>query len=87
LVLSLGLCFGLGNLTLIHAYGAGGRASVVTPMASLYSVVTIPLAVLFLQERVTPREGLGIALALGAVVALSWEVSTAKPEPACATSQ
>ena len=38
----LGLFFGLGNLTLIFAYGTGGRAAVVTPLASLYAVVTIP---------------------------------------------
>jgi transporter family protein len=69
----LGLFFSLGNLTLIYAYSTGGQAAVVTPLASLYSVVTIPLAVTFLHERVTTREGVGIALALLAVVALSWE--------------
>jgi drug/metabolite transporter (DMT)-like permease len=73
LLLLLGLAFGLGNLTCILAYGAGGRASVVTPMASLYSLVTLPLAVLLLGERPGPREMLGIGLALAAVVALSWE--------------
>jgi transporter family protein len=69
----LGLFLGLGNLTLIIAYSSGGHAAVVTPLASLYAVVTIPLAVIFLGERVAPREWLGIGLALGAVVALGWE--------------
>jgi drug/metabolite transporter (DMT)-like permease len=69
----LGLFFGLGNLTLIFAYGSGGSAAIVTPLASLYSVVTIPLAMVFLHEQVGVREGLGIALTLAAVVALGWE--------------
>jgi uncharacterized membrane protein len=71
--LAVGLLFGLGNLTLIFAYATGGKASVVTPMSSVYSIVTIPLAVLLLGERLTGRETLGIALALGAAVALSYE--------------
>jgi drug/metabolite transporter (DMT)-like permease len=73
LLLTLGLFFALGNLTLILAYGSGGEAAVVTPMASLYSLVTIPLAVALLGERITGREGAGIVLALVAVAALSLE--------------
>src|SRR5882724_897830 len=76
LALAVGLLYGLGNLTLMFAYGTGGKASVVTPMAALYSIVTIPLAVVMLGERVTAREGLGIALAIGAAVALSYEKPT-----------
>lgn len=72
-VLLLGVFFGLGNLTLLAAYGSGGKASVVTPLAGLYSMVTIPLAILFLRERIGIRDGVGIALALGAVIALSQE--------------
>jgi len=76
----LGLFFGLGNLTLIIAYGTGGRASIVTPMTSLYSLITVPLAVLLLHERITGREGAGIILALLAVVALSRETPAAPSE-------
>lgn len=75
----LGLFFGLGNLTLILAYGTGGRAAVVTPLASLYAVVTIPLAMIFLHERVALREWLGIGLTLAAVVALGWEPQPNEP--------
>jgi len=75
----LGLFFGLGNLTLIFAYGTGGRAAVVTPLASLYAVVTIPLAMVFLHEHVALREWLGIALTLAAVVALGWETPPGAP--------
>lgn len=73
LVLALGLLFGLGNLALIFAYGSGGKASVVTPMAGLYSLVTIPMAVLILGEHVTAREWLGISFALAAAAALAYE--------------
>src|SRR5262249_28073586 len=73
MLILLGLCFGLGNLTLIQAYGTGGRAAIVTPLASLYSVITIPLALVFLGENVGLREWLGIALTFAAVVALGWE--------------
>jgi len=73
LLFLLGLLFALGNLTLIYAYGTGGKAAIVTPLASLYSLVTIPLAVVLLHERISGREGLGIALAILAAVALAWE--------------
>jgi len=86
LALAVGLLFGLGNLTLIFAYGLGGKASVVTPMAGLYSLVTIPLAVLFLGEKVGGREGLAIALALGAAIALSRENAAPPSGPSQRTS-
>jgi bacterial/archaeal transporter family protein len=73
LLFLLGLFFGLGNLTLIFAYGTGGKASIVTPMASLYSLVTVPFAIWLLNERIGVREAVGVVLALVAVVALGWE--------------
>jgi drug/metabolite transporter (DMT)-like permease len=79
MLISLGLFFGLGNLTLIYAYGTGGRAAVVTPLASLYSVVTIPMAVVLLGERIGLRECLGMALTLAAIVALGWETNAKQP--------
>jgi transporter family protein len=75
MLLLLGLFFGLGNLTLIFAYGSGGRAGIVTLLSSLYSVITIPLAMILLHEQVGPREWLGIVLTLGAIVALGWETA------------
>ena len=41
-----------------------GKVSTVIAMSSLYPVVTIVLSVLFLQERVSVREGCGILCAL-----------------------
>ena len=77
----LGLFFGAGNLTAIFAYGTGGKAAIVTPLASLYSLFTIPLAVFFLNERVGTREALGIGLALVSVVALGWESARPVEQP------
>lgn len=73
LVLLLGLTLGLGNLTVLIAYASAGKASVVTPLCGLYSVVSIPLAIVLLGEHVLPHEWIAIALALVAVVALSQE--------------
>jgi len=70
--LLIGLLLGLGNLALIASFGSGGKASIVTPLSGLYSVVAIPLAMLF-GERAGKREVGVIALALIAVVLLSWE--------------
>ncbi|MCC7374941.1 MAG: DMT family transporter [Verrucomicrobiales bacterium] len=79
LLVALGLFFGLGNLTLIFAYGRGGRASVVTPLASLYSIVTIPAAIVLLGERPGIREGIGILVALAAIAGLAIESPTPTP--------
>jgi len=71
--IALGVFLGLGNLTLLAAFAAGGKAAIVSPMAGLYSIVTVPLAVGVLGERVRAREWLAIVLALLAVVALAYE--------------
>jgi drug/metabolite transporter (DMT)-like permease len=42
-------------------------------LSGLYPVVAIPLAILLFHEAVGPREWAGIALAVAAGVALSWE--------------
>ncbi len=81
LVALLGASYGLGNLALLAAYRHEGKVSVVTPLTGLYPVVTIPLAILLFGESVGPREWAGIALALAAGAALSYEP---KP-PAAAT--
>jgi drug/metabolite transporter (DMT)-like permease len=77
LVTALGALYGLGNLTLLAAYRNQGKASIVTPLSGLYPLVAIPLAVLVLGEQVGLREWAGIALALAAALALSYEKSSA----------
>ncbi len=69
----------LGALASFLAYRTGGKASVVTPLAALYPIVTVVLAVPLFKERVNTREAIGIALALAAAVALSYE-GKAKPD-------
>jgi drug/metabolite transporter (DMT)-like permease len=73
LVSLLGFTYALGNLTLLAAYRADGKASVVTPMAGLYPVVAIPLAIVCFNERVGPWQWAGIGLALLAVLGLVYE--------------
>ena len=43
-----------------------GKVSTIIALSSLYPVVTILLSILLLHEKITRREGLGIALALTA---------------------
>jgi uncharacterized membrane protein len=73
LVIALGFTFALGNLGILAALASHGKASVIVPLSGLYPLVSIPIAILVLGERIGPRETIGIALALFAVVALSRE--------------
>jgi drug/metabolite transporter (DMT)-like permease len=84
LVAALGFFLAFGNYAVVLAY-ADGKASVITPLASLYPVVSVPIAVLVLGETVGPRTAAGIACALAAVVALSFETELPRTaEPAAA---
>jgi transporter family protein len=68
-----GLLNGAGALTSFAAFERGGKASIVIPLVSLYPLVTIGGAWLYLNERVTAVQGIGIAFALIAVILLSRE--------------
>ena len=81
LVLLLGFAFALGNFALLVAYARQGKASVITPLAGLYPLVSIPLAMVLFGERLSRRETVGILLALTAVLAIAWEPDSA-PSPA-----
>jgi len=73
LVASLGLFFALGNFAILEAFARNGKASIIAPLAGLYPVVSVPIAILLLGERIGPRETAGIALALASVTALSYD--------------
>jgi uncharacterized membrane protein len=73
LVTALGFTLGLGNLGILAALASHGKASVIVPLSGLYPLVSIPIAILALGEKIGVRETTGIALALFAVVALSRE--------------
>ncbi|MBI4498295.1 MAG: EamA family transporter [Chloroflexi bacterium] len=69
------LAAGFGGVAYIYAISTGNIAVVVT-VTSLYPPVTMFLSWLFLQETITPKKLLGIALAVLAVVLLSVEAAS-----------
>jgi len=63
------------SLANIGFYSAlqGGKAILVIPLTSLYPVITIVLSYLILHEEITLTKGIGILLALLAIVLVSIE--------------
>jgi uncharacterized membrane protein len=73
LVIGQGFFLALGNFAILVAFASQGKASIITPLTALYPVVSVPIAILFLDERIGAREAIGIFLALASVAALSCE--------------
>jgi transporter family protein len=73
LAAAVGFTLALGNLTILLAFASGGKASIISPLAGLYPLVSIPIAIALLGERLGWRESLGIACALAAVALLSYQ--------------
>ena len=73
LATAVGFTLALGNLTILLAFASGGKASIIAPLAGLYPLVSIPIALAVFGETLGPRESLGIVLALAAVVLLSFQ--------------
>jgi bacterial/archaeal transporter family protein len=63
----------LGAGFLLAAMRAGGKASIVMPLAAMYPLVVVLLAPVVLHESITPLQGLGVACALVSVLLLSTE--------------
>ena len=80
LVIAQGFLLALGNFAILVAFASQGKASVIAPLAALYPVVSVPIAIFFLGEHIGMREVLGILLALASMAALSRE--TGPPEQA-----
>ena len=78
LIAGLGLFFSLGNYAILLAFAQDGKASIIAPLAGLYPLVSVPIAILFLGEKIGPRETAGIVVALVSVAALAWEKPAAK---------
>lgn len=74
-----GLMNGLGALTSFAALEKGGKASIVIPLVNLYPLVTTAGACLFLGERLTKVQIIGIVCALIAVYLLSQEPEASPP--------
>ena len=68
-----GFLNGMGALTSFQALERGGKASIVIPLISLYPLVTIAGAVMFLNESLTARQIFGICFAVVAVCLLAQE--------------
>ena len=81
LAAAVGFTLAIGNFTILLAFASGGKASIIAPVAGLYPLVSIPIAMIALGERIGWRESLGIACALAAVVMLSLQ-SQPPTEPA-----
>jgi transporter family protein len=71
-----GLLNGLGAWTSFAALESGGKASIVIPLVYMYPLVTVAGAWLLLGERISFRQGLGVILAILAVILLSREASS-----------
>ena len=84
--IAVGLLMAIGTLALFAAMRRG-KASIVTPLTALYPLITVILAVLFLNEHLDLTKIAAIAVALVAAMALSKEdegqpvtVPSASPE-------
>ncbi len=62
-----------GNVAVFKAFSAGGLAAIVIPVTNLYPLVTIVIALLVFKEKLHWINGIGILLALPAVLMLSGE--------------
>ncbi|MBI4148727.1 EamA family transporter [Candidatus Woesearchaeota archaeon] len=60
-----------GAFFFLSSLSVGGKTSVVVTLTALYPLITILLSVLFLHETVTITQGMGILLALIAILLIS----------------
>jgi transporter family protein len=71
----LGIIAGLlgttGYLAMIGSLEAGGDASIVVPLTSLYPAITVILSALVLREEISLEKAIGVTLALIAIYLLS----------------
>jgi bacterial/archaeal transporter family protein len=66
-----GLLGGVGNVAFFAALGAGGKASTVVPLTSVYPLFTVFAALIVLKEKLNRVQIAGIGLALAAIYLLS----------------
>jgi drug/metabolite transporter (DMT)-like permease len=71
---------GLGNWAVFACLENGAKASVAIPLTALYPLCTVALATVFLKERPTALQWLGIALAVAGGAMLAYEPAPA-PTP------
>jgi len=66
-----GILGGTGNIAFFKSLSLGGKASVVVPMTAMSPLVTVIVAFVFLRERLSQAQAVGLALALVAIYLLS----------------
>ena len=66
-----GLCGAVGNYLVLRALDLGGAASLVFPLAGIFPLVTLALAVTFLRERPASVQVFGVFVSLVAIALLS----------------
>jgi len=71
---------GLGAWTSFRALESGGKASIVISLISLFPLLTVVLAVVFLHERLTWMQTAGAVVAIAAAILLSLEPPPPKAE-------
>src|SRR5262252_6217504 len=72
---------GLGNWAVFACLEKGAKASVAIPLTALYPLCTIALATVFLHERPSALQWIGIGFALAGGAMLSYETApVAAPE-------
>ena len=62
-----------GNIAVFKAFASGGLAAIVIPVSNLYPLVTIAIALVILKEKLHWLNGIGVLLAIPAIVMLSGE--------------
>jgi drug/metabolite transporter (DMT)-like permease len=82
IAVAVGFTLALGNFTILMAFASGGRASIIAPMAGMYQLISIPIAVVVFGEKLGWRQAAGIACATLAIVMLSYQ---SRQEPARST--
>jgi transporter family protein len=81
---AVGFTLALGNFTILMAFASGGKASIIAPMAGLYQLISIPIAVVAFGDKLGWRQAAGIACATLAVVMLSYQSQPESADPATA---
>lgn len=66
-----GVLLAVGSIALFAAYRTGANTAVITTATGLYPMVTILLAIIFLKERLTRLQLLGVLFAIAAMVIFS----------------
>lgn len=63
-----------GNVAVFQAFSSGGLAAIVIPLTNLYPLITIGIARLIFKEKLNWINGIGILIAIPAVIMLSGQM-------------